>query len=60
MDLPRQSRLSDMEARGCPSEMLLFCNADEIAQMPKLHLIPFRYWIDRNKILDVSIAIITD
>src|SRR5712664_181477 len=40
--------------------MLLLCNADEIAQMSKLHLIPPRYWIDRNKILDVSIMIITD
>src|ERR1700687_1964540 len=38
--------------------MLLFCNADEIAQMPKLHSIPPRYWIDRNKILDVSMRII--
>src|SRR5712675_2134962 len=28
--------------------------------MSKLHLIPPRYWIDRNKILDVSIMIITD
>ncbi len=43
LDLPRQGRLSDMEARGCSSEMLLFRNADEIAQMPKLHLIPFWY-----------------
>ena len=25
-----------MEARGRSSEMLVFCNADEIAQMPKL------------------------
>src|SRR4029077_6168032 len=58
LDLPRQGRLSDMETPGCSSEMLLFCNADEIAQMPKLHLIPFRYWINRNKILDVSITII--
>src|ERR1700676_4091498 len=49
-----------MEALGCTSEMFLFCNADEIAQMPKLHLIPFRYWINRNKILDVSIRIIAN
>src|ERR1700676_1019027 len=28
--------------------------------MSKLHLIPRRYWIDRNKVLDVSIKIITD
>src|SRR6266481_2869059 len=28
--------------------------------MSKLHLIPPRYWIDRNKVLDVSIMIITD
>src|ERR1700730_5018357 len=49
-----------MEALGCPSEMLLFCNADEIAQMAKLHLIPSRYWINRNKILDVSIMIIAN
>src|SRR5579862_1578070 len=28
--------------------------------MSKLHLIPLRYWIDRNKVLDVSIKIITD
>src|ERR1700730_9519507 len=28
--------------------------------MSKLHLIPPRYWIDRNKVLDVSIKIITD
>src|SRR6478672_3245106 len=47
-----------MEALGCASEMLLSCNADEIAQMPKLHSIPPRYWIDRNKILDVSMRII--
>src|SRR5580704_3239689 len=40
--------------------MLLLCNADEIAQMSKLHLIPLRYWIDRNKVLDVSIKIITN
>jgi hypothetical protein len=43
MDLPRQGRLSDMEALGCSSEMLLFSNADEIPQMPKFHLIPSRY-----------------
>jgi hypothetical protein len=49
-----------MEALGRSSEMLLFCNADEIARMPKLHLIPFRYWIDRNKILDASIRIIAN
>jgi hypothetical protein len=49
-----------MEARGCPSEMLLFRNADKIAQMPKLHLIPFWYCIDRNKLLDVSILIIAN
>src|SRR4029077_18698721 len=47
-----------MEALGCSSEMLLSCNADEIAQMPKLHPIPPRYWIDRNKILDLSMRII--
>src|SRR5260370_5174615 len=47
-----------MEALGCSSEMLLSCNADEIAQMPKLHSIPPRYWIDRNKILDLSMRII--
>src|ERR1700736_5438843 len=40
--------------------MLLLCNAYEIPQMSKLHLIPLRYWIDRNKVLDVSIKIITD
>src|SRR5260370_25660590 len=28
--------------------------------MSKLHLIPPGYWIDRNKVLDVSIEIITD
>src|SRR6267154_5189883 len=28
--------------------------------MSKLHLISPRYWIDRNKVLDVSIEIITD
>src|ERR1700726_4878810 len=28
--------------------------------MSQLHLIPSRYWIDKNKILDVSIKIITD
>jgi hypothetical protein len=49
-----------MEALGSSSEMLLFCNANEIAQMPKLHLIPSGYWIDRNKILDESIAIIAN
>ena len=49
-----------MEALGCSSEMLLSCNADEIAQMPERHLIPSRYWIDRNKILDVSIRIIAN
>src|SRR4030095_207310 len=47
-----------MEAVGCSSEMLLSCNADEIAQMPKLHSIPPRYWIDRNKLLDLSMRII--
>jgi hypothetical protein len=46
-----------MEALGCSSEVLLFSNADEIAQMPKFHLIPFRYWTDYDKILDLSIAI---
>src|ERR1700731_3429975 len=40
--------------------MLLLCNADEIPQMSKLHPIPLSYWIDRNKVLDVSIKIITD
>jgi hypothetical protein len=49
-----------MEALGCPSEMLLFRDADEIAQMPQLHLIPLRYWIDRNKLLDVSSRIIAN
>src|SRR6266481_1012179 len=47
-----------MEAVGCSSEMLLSCNADEIAQMPKLHSIPPRYCIDRNKLLDLSMRII--
>src|ERR1700693_5213074 len=28
--------------------------------MSKLHLIPPRHWINRNKVLDVSIKIITD
>jgi hypothetical protein len=28
--------------------------------MSKLHLIPHRYWIDINKVLDVSIKVITD
>src|SRR5258705_10720791 len=47
-----------MEAVGCASEMLLFCKANEIAQMPKLHSIPPRYWIDRKKLLDLSMRII--
>jgi hypothetical protein len=34
LDLPRQGRLCDMEARGCSSEMLLLSDRDEIAQMP--------------------------
>jgi aldehyde dehydrogenase (NAD+) len=38
--------------------MLFFRNTDEIAQMSKFHLIPSRYWIDTNKILDVSIRIV--
>jgi hypothetical protein len=49
-----------MKAIGRSSEMLLLPGGDEIAQMPKLHLIPSRYWIDRNKVLDVSIRIIAN
>ena len=41
-----QGRLRNMKAFGGPSEMLLFSHADEIAQVPKLHLIPVRYWTD--------------
>jgi hypothetical protein len=34
LNLPRQWRLRDMEARSCSPEMLLLANRDEIAQMP--------------------------
>jgi hypothetical protein len=33
----------DIQARGCSPDMLLFRNADEIAQMAQRHLIPSRY-----------------
>ena len=56
-NLSRQGRLRDVEALGGSSEVLLLSYADEIAQMPKLHLIPHRYWINRNKVFDVSIMI---
>jgi S-(hydroxymethyl)glutathione dehydrogenase / alcohol dehydrogenase len=49
-----------VEARGCSTEMLPFSNADAIAQMPKFHLIPFRYRTNYNKALDVSIKIVAD
>jgi S-(hydroxymethyl)glutathione dehydrogenase/alcohol dehydrogenase len=49
-----------MEARGRSTEMLFFSNADEIAQMPKFHLIPLRYRTNYNKALDVSIKIVAD
>jgi hypothetical protein len=49
-----------MEARGRSSEVLLLPNAHKIAQMSKFHLIPFGYWINKNKILDVSIVIIAN
>ena len=49
LDLARQRRLSDVKALCCSSEVLLFSNADETAQVPKLHLIPSRYWTDSNK-----------
>jgi len=34
LNLPRQRRLSEMEARGRPSEVLLLSSRYEIAQMP--------------------------
>src|SRR6185295_13982204 len=34
LDLPREWRLSDVEASRRPPEMLLLANRDEIAQMP--------------------------
>jgi hypothetical protein len=37
LDLPGQRRLHDMKALGCASEVLLFSNADEIAQMAEFH-----------------------
>jgi S-(hydroxymethyl)glutathione dehydrogenase / alcohol dehydrogenase len=49
-----------MEARCCSSEMLFFSNADEIAQMPKFHLIPIGYRTNYNKALDASIKIVAD
>ena len=57
LDLPRQGRLRDMKARSRSSEMLLLSNGDEIAQMPEFHLIPSRYWTDKNKILDLSVGL---
>jgi len=60
LDLPRQRGLRDMEARGGAPEMLLLSDRDEIAQMPQFHLIPSGYWMDRNKILDLSVWIIPD
>src|SRR5882762_6006507 len=40
--------------------MLLLSSCDEIAQMAQFHLIPSRHWTDKNKILDLSVRIITD
>src|SRR6476646_10586866 len=43
LDLPGEGRLSDMETLGCSSKVLLFSDADEVAQVAKFHLIPSRY-----------------
>ena len=37
LDLPRERRLCDMQPVGCTSEMLLFSNANEIAEVPEFH-----------------------
>jgi len=37
LDLPGEGRLDDMEPIGRSSEVLLFPNGDEIAQMPEFH-----------------------
>ena len=37
MDLPRERGLCDMEPVGRSAEVLLFSNANEIAEMPEFH-----------------------
>jgi hypothetical protein len=46
-----------MEALSSAPVMLLLANCHEIPQMPQFHSIPPRYWIDENKILDVSMEL---
>jgi hypothetical protein len=38
LDLSRQRRLGNMRALGCPTEMKLLGNGEEVAQLTKFHL----------------------